>query len=173
MNTYSIKDLLVQSFSNIDFPSQYVAAMNTPGLENVGITSFYEAFCQKNGFEIKEGESTILTPATILGYLFTSFLIPQQEFFSSISNKKIDDKEWGVEIEKSNRRELNHLAKRLRNSLAHNRIIMNKNGSYIFWDAAPSVKEFENAEIVFKFDFEGLMIKFIPKWHEELLGALS
>lgn len=173
MDTYSVKDLLVQSFSNIDFPSQYITTMNTPGLEDVGLTSFYEAFCKKNNFKIEEGRNTIFTPATILGYLFNSFLIPQQEFFSSVSNKNINEKDWGVKIENNDRRQLNYLARRLRNSLAHNRIIIGKNGTYVFWDAAPSVKEFENAEIVFKFDFDGLIFKFIPKWHEELLEALS
>ena len=35
MNIYSITDIVTQSFLSIDFPAQYVAMMNTPGLEKV------------------------------------------------------------------------------------------------------------------------------------------
>lgn len=60
MDTYSVKDLLVQSFSNIDFPSQYITTMNTPGLEDVGLTSFYEAFCKKTTLRLRKVEILFL-----------------------------------------------------------------------------------------------------------------
>ncbi len=105
--------------------------------------------------------------------MYNTFLLPQQSFFNQISESKINCEEWGIKVEFDNNLSLKHIAKRMRNALAHNRIIISKEMDFIFWDAHPKIKEFSKAEAVYSFTFDSLMFLFIPKWKEAILDALK
>lgn len=172
-NTYSTRDIVAQSFLSIDFPAQFIATLKTPECRNVGITDFYHAFCEKNHVSIVEGTQVIFTPATILGYLFTTFLIPQQSFFDSLPEDEIIQDEWGIQIKKGSCCKLKHVARRMRNALGHNHFFVTKAMNFTFWDAKPPKHELVNAEAIYDFNFDDLMFKFFPKWHEVILELMT
>lgn len=173
MNKYSITDIVTQSFLNIDFPAQYVATMKTTGLENVGITDFYNAFCKKNGVSGCGDTNVVFTPATILGHLYITFLLPQQSLFNSLSENEIDTIAWGISITKGKDKTMKDIARRMRNALAHNHFSVSKSMEFTFWDAKPPANSIQDAEIIYKFTFDGLMFKFLAEWQKVIMPGLT
>lgn len=174
MKEFNIKDIIAQSYLNIDFPAQYVATMNTSGLENVGITDFYKAFCKKNSVKQEINKNVLFTPSLILGYMYTTFLLPQQAFYDNIpENIELDEKEWGVQVDLGKEHKLKYISRRLRNSLSHIHFIIYKNLEFIFWDAKPGITDIKDAEVVYRFSFDNLMFKFIKKWSEFCLKQIQ
>jgi len=172
-DTYSIKDIIAQAYINIDFPAQYIATMHNKHLSNVGISDFYLAFCKKNSIDIQEGKNVLFQPALILGFLYVSFLLPQQSFFDKIPKTSINLDEWGINrIKGKENNSLQYIARRMRNALSHNNFIVTKNMDFIFWDAKPR-KGFSEADVIYYFNFEGLMFKFIKKWNDEIKKYLN
>lgn len=169
---YSITDIVAQSFLSIDFPAQYVAAMKTPSFENIGITDFYNDFCKKNGVSGCGNTNVVFTPATILGYLYTTFLLPQQSLFDSLPDNDIDTDAWGIKINKGECKKMKHIARRMRNALGHNHFSVSKEMEFTFWDAKPSANSIQDAEIIYEFTFDGLMFKFLAEWRKVIIPAL-
>jgi len=172
MSIYSTKDIVAQSFLSLDFPAQYVATMNTPALNNVGITDFYNAFCRKNGVSGNGNSNVLFTPAAILGHLYTTFLLPQQSLFDSLPKTNIESDLWGICIKKGQCGNLNQMARRMRNALGHNHFTVTKSLAFTFWDARPPANSVEQAEVIFEFTFDGLMFKFIPEWKKVVIPLL-
>lgn len=170
---YSITDIVTQSFLSIDFPAQYVATMKTPGLENVGITDFYNAFCKKNVVSGCGNTNVVFTPATILGHLYTTFLLPQQSLFDSLPDNEIDTIAWGIKITKGECKTMKHIARRMRNALGHNHFYVSKAMEFTFWDAKPPANSIQDAEIIYKFTFDGLMFKFLAEWKKIIMPGLT
>ena len=171
MDNYSIRDIIAQAYINIDFAAQYVAVMHNEQLSNVSISDFYSAFCQKNSIAIQEGKNVLFQPALILGFLYTTFLLPQQSFFDKIPKTNINPNEWGITIKGDSNYSLQYIARRMRNAISHNHIIITKDMNFIFWDAKPR-KDYSQAEVEYSFSFDDLMFKFVKKWHDIILDVI-
>jgi len=174
MDKYSISDLVSQSYLSIDFPAQFIATMKTKGLENVTIRDFYRAFCKKNEVSPQDDKNIIFNPASILGHLYVSFLLPQQDLFDSISEKEISPDEWGfcVTKVKGDENQLKNIAKGMRNSIAHGHFYISKSFDFVFWDVVPPKTDIGDAHTIYKFSFDGLNFKFLPKWMEVITPLL-
>lgn len=173
MDKYLVSDLVAQSFLNVDFAAQFIAIMKTKGLENVAMCDFYKAFCDKNGVLQKNGENVIFTPALILGHLYVSFLLPQQEFFDSISSQKINSNEWGMKVTKGNGGDLRAVAICMRNAIAHQHFYVTKSFGFTFWDVIPPRNSISDAHTIYEFSFDGLVFEFLANWQKLIRPLLS
>lgn len=175
MEPLSLNEILLQSHLSFEFIAQYIATKEE--LPDTSLESFYSAFCEKNNLDIEEGKNVIFTPATLLGYLYSSFILPQQTFYNRIPQEEELNEDWGITIELNpqNNKTINNILRRLRNALSHGNIEIHRGFRIIFYDDTRGdvrySKVFDNYHFKASLDFEGFM-KFDQQWGQLLKDIL-
>jgi len=179
---YSLTDLAAQSYLAIDFLAQFVAITTT--MPNAPVADFYAAWQTKNQITPIDGKTEIFTPAPILGHMYVSLVLVQQELIDHMPSDTYagyDRKTWGnfrvhadSELTTKDKRwvdngwqtvedlPLSYIIRRMRNALAHCNFTVAKDWAFCFYDD----RNFRNKadvsqyEFLVAFDFDNLTLKF-------------
>jgi len=191
---YSLIDLVAQSHLAIDFLAQFVAIKNT--VPNASVADFYAAWQTKNKITPINGKTEIFTPAPILGHMYVSLVLVQQQLIDHMPSDTYacyDRQTWGDfrvhadpvlaakdKLWKDNSWKtvgdlpLSYIIRRMRNSLAHGNFTVAKDWTFVFYDDRNFRSKLDVTQYEFSvvFDFDNLTLMFLPKLIQEISAAL-
>lgn len=142
--------ILAQGFVLSAFLPYFISELHTN--PNQSLVRFYSEFVSTLGQKYSKERNVIFTPGALLGLLYLMLVFPQQKFelknptlgFDAIGDEwgKPTIELWNDKYDKV----LEHLVRRLRNSLAHGRVQFDQKMNILFEDAPPG----KNSKVDFK-----------------------